>query len=786
MFTLAWKELEMSVIPFGESCVLNDGRRVVTPWRVRGVYIGEQKFDGPVLLRPDAALTLGGHVWVVAAHAFVPGGSVWLDAVRQWWKIPHPVYGSRMICRAVGEDCQIALTTTADNWIWLRVTPAGAFSTVATGKIPDRSGGNGMRDWDAAGHPRTMAPLDQVLLGHKVRGQLDQGTGTTIAGALPPLPDQTVIARGAQIGTLSMGLGAELRLSANGKYWAATRYEGEHMLGGVIPASIPPLQAGTTPPIDPPVEPPIEPPPIEPPTEPPPTKPPEPPMPTTRTGGFLTWLKKFITAENGGDASGILHAVDRPGTPPPPQQVKSWETMTLERVAPGKVLVRTTNATYWKAEGANTTTYLAPGAIVTCYEKHPNRNPDSWELFYDIDNGDGTISLKSMFNFYVCCEADGRIVCNRTAIGPYEKFILLPVGSGVPDAPKPVEPGTTLPQLVAHPNSPIMNAGAEPWRLKGYTGFKLAELWRTGGPWSAFVNAYPGFNTVRVFAYTEGPNWTDPTWDSPSPQDCVHFVRTMNALGIYVWWVLLTSSNRARLQPALDQIAAFTQARTLGLLLQGANEPERQNPDTTLIDTTPLHAALAASGYPWDNGYIDNTQKHAGTFWDAHTKRDGGHKPDGTPLGEWPRRCHDAMDIYSPPADAPAGTVALKMPGFLGEPPKPEDVGASVVDWKGYFGGGALFSAGVVFHSKTGKFCELPTPTERQLAAAALMGLNAYPPDATRGTYRRIDGDGLRTYQKLQDGDFTGNVMVRIRPTHPEPPEPGWTSLDTDHVLYRK
>jgi len=109
-----------------------------------------------------------------------------------------------------------------------------------------------------------------------------------------------------------------------------------------------------------------------------------------------------------------------------------------------------------------------------------------------------------------------------------------------------------------------------------------------------------------------------------------------------------------------------------------------------------------------------------------------------------------------------------------------------VVDWKGYFGGCALFGAGAVFHSKTGKYCELPTPDERQMAASALMGLNAFPADATLGTYGRIDGDGLRTYKKMADSDFHGNVMVRIRPNKPEAPEPGWTPLDTDHVLYKR
>lgn len=498
-------------------------------------------------------------------------------------------------------------------------------------------------------------------------------------------------------------------------------------------------------------------------------------MPPPRTAGFLTWIKKFMTAENGGDDAGVLHAVDRPGNPP--QQVNSWETMRLEWVDSVRVKISSTNGRFWAAEHANTTKFMDPTALVTCSRHTANPNADSWELFYYIDNGDGSISLRSQFGFYVCCEPDGKIVCNRTAIGPYEKFVLLPPGSLVPTAPGPVPPGTPLPRVSAHANDPVFRLDdASAWRMKGVTAFKLGEVFRSGGDIGPLINAYPGFNTHRVFAYTEGPNWTDPTWDSPTPQQCVDFVRAANARGVYVWWVLLTSSNPARRQAALDQIAAFTAAGNLGLFLQGANEPERQNPDHTPIETSFMHLALSASGYPWDNGYSDDTRKHAGTFFDAHTKRDA----------EWPRRSHDAMDIYTPPADAPAGTVAMKMPIVLGEPAKHEDVGASVIDWKGYFGSGAFFGAGVVFHSKTGKFGQLPTPTEQQLAAAALMGLNAYPPDATLGAYSRIDGDGLRTYKKTANDKFHGNCMTRIRPNQPASPEPGWTSLETDHILWRR
>jgi hypothetical protein len=72
-------------------------------------------------------------------------------------------------------------------------------------------------------------------------------------------------------------------------------------------------------------------------------------------------------------------------------------------------------------------------------------------LFHYIDNGDGTVSLKSQFGFYVSCQPNGDMLCNRTAIGDYERFTLMPPGSTVPQPPTPIEPGkarTGIPHVV--------------------------------------------------------------------------------------------------------------------------------------------------------------------------------------------------------------------------------------------------------------------------------------------------------------------------------------------------
>jgi hypothetical protein len=445
--------------------------------------------------------------------------------------------------------------------------------------------------------------------------------------------------------------------------------------------------------------------------------------------------------------------------------------MTLEPHG-DNVLIRTEGGRYWKAEHANTTTAMDPTAWVTSHETNPNTNPDSWELFHYIDNGDGTVSLKSQFGFYVSCQPNGDMLCNRTAIGLYEQFILLPPGSGVPQQPEPIEPGTSM--AAVHPDGHIFRlADGTPWRYKGVTAFRLCQLWLEQGvdAVKAFLNAYPGYNTVRVFSYVEGPNWTDPTWNEPTPDQAVEFAKLLNSLGWRMEWVAKTSSNTGRNQRANDIINGFAAAHLTNIFLEGANEPEVQNPDSTFIDCGPIKSSMQASGFPYTNGcYTEGGKRWWGTYITCHTQRDS----------EWPRRSHDAYDLWVKPADAPAGAQAVHAPCLLDEPAKVEDVGFSTTDWKAYFGSGAAFAAGVTFHSKTGKFAQLPTDQERQLAAAGLVGLNAYPSDAPANfDYQRIDDATLRTYRM-------GNVLTRIRPTTPNPPQSGWTSLDTDHILYTR
>lgn len=450
--------------------------------------------------------------------------------------------------------------------------------------------------------------------------------------------------------------------------------------------------------------------------------------------------------------------------PTPKATIVSFET-PIRLGQPSKAIAKVTQGTpqqfrwqwlskgIWHTGATNTATDL---------DHSFNRPNPPWDNVFPLVTGGFPIRLQTLVG--------GQVVDQTGTLRT-----IMVVAAPVPPEPIPPEPIPPQPQppgtvKTVHPDGHVWRkADVTAWRWKGVSAFQLCDRWVRGEDISAFLSAYQGYNTLRVWSYTEGPNWVDPPWNSPTPQQAVDFVAHLNSLGWYVEWTLLTSSNKARQTDAMAQIWAFKDANLSGLFLEGANEPEVQH-DGIVIDTEPLKSALQQSGYPYCNGYYINTNKHWGTYLNTHTKRDP----------EWVRRSHDALDIYNPPADAPPGTIPKHMPIILDEPAKLEDVGGDrVSDWKAYFGSSSFFGGGATFHAQTAKFAQLPTAQEAQLAGMALVGLNAFPVEAPRGPYSRVADNTLRTY-------IVGNCMVRMRPTTLQAPQPGWTMIDSAGILWRR
>lgn len=300
-------------------------------------------------------------------------------------------------------------------------------------------------------------------------------------------------------------------------------------------------------------------------------------------------------------------------------------------------------------------------------------------------------------------------------------------------------------------SGPIFTRNGQPWRWKGVTAFKLARLHADGVNIDPFLEAYKGFNVLRVFDYV---TWLGTGWEAPTHAQTLAFLNYVAARGWYVELVLLTDDEPGRIAPAISLVRTLAASRPPppNLVLEIGNEPNTNKH----INTSALRSTLKASGFLFSSGDYDDSAKFFGTFGTAHTPRDN----------EWPRKAHDLLEYYVGGGPSAPTDPAHKVPWVADEPIRPDQAGQPPVgdrasDFLAYFATASILGGGGSFHCETCKYGQLPTADEAAMAAAALAGLNQFPDNAPiAGPYERIDEQGatLRTYR-------VGAYTVRIRPT---------------------
>lgn len=343
-------------------------------------------------------------------------------------------------------------------------------------------------------------------------------------------------------------------------------------------------------------------------------------------------------------------------------------------------------------------------------------------------------------------------------------FFLLNAPAG--DVPQPPDGGGDPVGLLV-PSGPFFTLRGVPWRYKGVSAFKLCARFSAGEDIDPFLDAYAGFNVLRVWDYV-GDGWGAEAWHGNTPDEWIAFLRYVNARG---WWVeltLLTDDDPARIEPATRLVHAIEGTDIDALLLEAGNEPTTHKH----IDTAALETVLRESGYPYCSGDYEDSDRWYGTYYVNHTAR----------TADWCRRSHDLLEFYTG-AGPDKPTHPHHVPCLGDEPGKMQDVGGIVTEWLAYFGGCAIMGGGATFHSETGKLALPPTAEERALAWHALFAFNAFPADTPNSPYRRIVEAGqppeARTY-------VVGNCAVRSQQVGTAFPEPGWTSLDPGGVLWRR
>jgi hypothetical protein len=336
-----------------------------------------------------------------------------------------------------------------------------------------------------------------------------------------------------------------------------------------------------------------------------------------------------------------------------------------------------------------------------------------------------------------------------------------------PPNPNPQPPG---PVPIIHAAGKIFRTDTnEPWRYKGVSAFKLCRLFDDGQDIQPFLDAYAGYNTLRVWAYTD---WAGTGWEPSTATVTRAFFEYCRSRGFLVEYTLLTNDSLARSDWAKDFVAHLAENPQPPIFIEGRNEPQTHSQQ---VSTARLRPALDASRFVYASGNYEISANAFGPYLVAHTDRDS----------EWPRRCHDLMEYFNGGGPHKPSDPSHKVPCIGDEPAKTQDVAApqppltKADDWRAYFGGCSLLGGGATFHSETGKWGQVPTAEERVLAAAALEGLNAFPADAPLGAYSRPSDNSLRTY-------IVGNYMVRIRPTTPNPSFSGWVRTGTTPILWRR
>jgi hypothetical protein len=337
----------------------------------------------------------------------------------------------------------------------------------------------------------------------------------------------------------------------------------------------------------------------------------------------------------------------------------------------------------------------------------------------------------------------------------------------VPTSPVRVSLERDVPPLVAlTTDRQIFRAAGQPWRWKGVTAFRLLDRFDKGEDIGPFLEAYRGYNVLRVFGYVPVKDWGESAWDWPEPDAVVRFVQHCAARGFYVELTLLTDDDKVRVDQARWLIAKLAPQSLPSMLVEIANEPQTHKD----VNTAELRGVCSASGFLYSSGDYEDSTRHFGHYLTAHTGRDS----------DWPRRAHDLMEYYGGGGPNAPSDPAHRVPVVADEPIRPDQAqGDRARDFLAYYGTCSLLGAGATIHTESGKLANLPTASERECIAAALAGLNAFPADAPLGPYSRPVENSLRTY-------VVGNCMVRVRPTTPNAPEPGWTPIDSGGVLWRR
>jgi hypothetical protein len=311
-------------------------------------------------------------------------------------------------------------------------------------------------------------------------------------------------------------------------------------------------------------------------------------------------------------------------------------------------------------------------------------------------------------------------------------------------------------------------------RYRGFTAFKLLNLFEKGTDIRPFLDAYKGYNLARIFLNTDPKDWKENAWDFPSESATLDFLEFMRASGFNVEITLVTDEDSRRIDQVKSLVNFLKTHKPINLLLEAVNEPYVAYDGQLYgkLDPNIFKNLLSGSGFPYTSGVYANLHKFYGNYFVDHSSRGEGWYGKGG---------HNLMEAYEGGGPNDKSEPALRMPCIEDEPIRPDQANYDLLGALGYAASCGLMGAGATVHTESGKLAALPSDSERQWIAAFLQGLNTFPVDAANGAYRRIVEPGqikeARTY-------VVGNYSVRIKQNGLQHPESGWNPLDAHGICW--
>lgn len=316
----------------------------------------------------------------------------------------------------------------------------------------------------------------------------------------------------------------------------------------------------------------------------------------------------------------------------------------------------------------------------------------------------------------------------------------------------------------------------ELWTYAGSSDFRMLTCLSEGRDMGAVVaqRRSAGANAMRLFDYVPRKDWGSSAWDSRTPKETLDAIRWLNQQGFFAELTLLTDDDPGRI-PFAIRLIEFLTGHGLALRLEAGNEPNTHKN----INTHALIPAMQASGYQWSTGDYENSSYWRGTFGTFHPAR----------TFDFVRRAHDAKEYWNGGGPNDPSEPACRVPWDNDEPIRPDQCGFDRIGLRAHGGATKQFCGGGTAHTQSGKFSMLWNADEETCVREFFFGLHAFPAGIQNSPdYRRIVEPGnepggptahARTY-------VVGDSMVRCQQIGTACPEPGWTAIDADGILWRR